>query len=99
MEQQQLPLIEATDPSTGPADAASTGSAATSATSATSGISATSATSGPPSRRKGRRDAGSTGPAKGSPGTDWRLDEHTRAVGREGVAAARALLNRANRAA
>ena len=43
-------------------------------------------------RRHGERGAGSAGstrPAKGSPGTDWRLDEHTRAVGREGVAAAR----------
>jgi hypothetical protein len=96
MEQQQLPLIEATEPATGSADASSPGSAATETTSETS---ATSATQGPPSRRKGRRVAGSTRPAKGSPGTDWRLDEHTRAVGREGVAAARALLNRANCAA
>ncbi|HEX3565649.1 MAG TPA: hypothetical protein VHU17_09765 [Acidimicrobiales bacterium] len=92
MEQQRLPLIEGADHSMGPTDAASSGSAA-SAPAATTGV------SGTPPRGKGRRTAGSTRPAKGSPGTDWRLDEHTRAVGREGVAAARALLNRDNRAA
>jgi len=92
MEQPQLPLIEAADHAIGPTDAASPGSAA-------SGTVATAALSGTSSRRRARPTAGSTRPAKGSPGTDWRLDEHTRAVGREGVAAARALLNRANRAA
>lgn len=89
MEQQQLPLIESADCTIGPTDAPCPGSAA----------SATAAASGTPSRRKGHRTARSTRPAKGSPGTDWRLDEHTRAVGREGVAAVRALLNRDNRAA
>jgi len=92
MEQQQLPLIESADCTIGPTDAPCPGSAA-------SATAATAAASGTPSRRKGRRTAGSTRPAKGSPGTDWRLDEHTRAVGREGVAAVRALLNRDNRAA
>jgi len=91
MEQQQLPLIEATDPAAGPAQASSP-------VSTTSAPSTTVGGSGVPPKRRGRR-TGSTGPAAGFPGTDWRLDEHTRAVGREGVAAARALLNRANRAA
>jgi hypothetical protein len=90
MEQQQLPLIEATDPAAGPAQA--------SPVSTTSSPSTTVGGSGVPPKRRGRR-TGSTGPRAGSPGTDWRLDEHTRAVGREGVAAARALLNRADRAA
>jgi hypothetical protein len=89
MEQQQLPLIEDVNQTEGPSDAPAPGSA----------TSATAAVSRPRSRRNGHRTAGSTRPVKGSPGTDWRLDEHTRAVGREGVAAARALLNRANRAA
>jgi hypothetical protein len=89
MEQQQLPLIEDVNQTVGPSDAPARGSAA----------SATAAVSGSRSQRNGRRTAGSKRPVKGSPGSDWRLDEHTRAVGREGVAAARALLNRANRAA
>jgi hypothetical protein len=92
MEQQQLPLIEAADQTIDPSDAPSPGSAA-------SDPAAPSAHPGTRPRQKGRRMAGSTRPAKGSPSADWRLDEHTRAVGREGVAAARALLNRANRAA
>jgi hypothetical protein len=92
MEQQQLPLIEAADQTIDPTDAPSPGSA-------TSAPAAPSALSGTRPRQEGRRTAGLTRPAKGSPGDDWRLDEHTRAVGREGVAAARALLNRANRAA
>jgi hypothetical protein len=88
MEQQQLPLIETSDRATGTADAVSA-DADTSATTATSGTSS----------RRARRKVGSTRPPSGTPGTDWRLDEHTRAVGRQGVAAARALLNRNNRAA
>jgi hypothetical protein len=92
MEQQQLPLIEAADRTIDPTDASSPGSTA-------STTAAAAAASGTQSRRKGGRTPGSTRPAKGSPATDWRLDEHTREVGREGVAAARALLNRANRAA
>ena len=98
MEQQQLPLIEATNQATGPTDAGSPVSASSveATTTATKDTPTTPATS---PRRQGRRAAGSAGPAKGSRGSDWRIDEHTRAVGREGVAAARALLNRANRAA
>ncbi len=89
MEQQQLPLIEAADHAIGSTRAPSPGSAPA----------ATVALSGTPSQPRAGRMAGSTRPAKGSPATDWRLDEHTRAVGREGVAAARALLERTNRAA
>jgi hypothetical protein len=92
MEQQQLPLIEAAEPTIDPSDAPSPGSPASTPASP-------SALSGTRARQKGRRTAASTRPTKGSLGADWRLDEHTRAVGREGVAAARALLNRANRAA
>ncbi len=36
--------------------------------------------------------------ARADPGHDWRLDEHTRRVGRRGVAAARALLEGASAA-
>ncbi|HEY6622991.1 MAG TPA: hypothetical protein VIX85_04105 [Acidimicrobiales bacterium] len=84
MEQQRLPLIETSDPES------DTGHASPPRKTAT--VAGTS----PPSRRRG---AGSPQPSPGTPGTDWRLDEHTRAVGREGVAAARALLNRDNCAA
>ena len=87
MEQQQLPLIETSDPESDTGHASAPRKTAT------------AAGTSPPSRRRG---AGSPRPSPGTPGTpgtDWRLDEHTRAVGREGVAAARALLNRDNCAA
>ncbi|HEX4217126.1 MAG TPA: hypothetical protein VHZ02_02055 [Acidimicrobiales bacterium] len=98
MEQPQLPLIETTAPAPTDNDGARPGAATTATRSSTPGSGQVS-TSGRTSGRKGRRAAGSTRPANGSPESDWRLDEHTRAVGREGVAAARALLDRANRAA
>lgn len=84
MEQQQLPLIETSDRASGRGHASPPKEAVK---------------AGGTSRPSRRRAAGSPRPAPANPGTDWRLDEHTRAVGREGVAAARALLNRANRAA
>jgi hypothetical protein len=92
MEQQQLPLIEATDQAMAPTDAPGLARSAPTITTTTT------TTPGRPSR-KDRRGVGSTRPAKGSRADDWRINEHTRAVGREGVAAARALLNRTNRAA
>jgi hypothetical protein len=40
----------------------------------------------------GTQPSGSTSPAPKVGPPEWRLDEHTRSIGRQGIAAARALL-------
>jgi hypothetical protein len=47
----------------------------------------------------GRHDTDPAGHAPERGADDWRLDEHTRDVGRRGLAAARAILDRGVRAA
>ncbi len=53
----------------------------------------------PKINRVGPRPDGPDGPAPRDTRQGWRLDDHTRSIGRQGVAAARALLQGPGRAA